>query len=144
MADTADTPTDAAPLVLFDGVCNLCDGFVQFVISNERPSDQPIRFASLQSATGDRVMREHGLDPANLDSVVFVEDGRAFVHSSAVARILPHLRAPWSYGSVMRWIPRFLRDFGYRCVAKMRYRLFGKKDTCMVPTKERMSRFVDL
>lgn len=135
------------PVVLFDGVCNLCNGWVSFVLDHERPpapDAAPIRFASLQSPTGRALMEHHGLEPGSLDSVVLVDGGRAWTRSDAVVRLLPRLRAPWSWGAVLRVVPRVLRDLGYKLVARFRYRLFGRTETCRVPTPQTRARFLDL
>jgi predicted DCC family thiol-disulfide oxidoreductase YuxK len=147
MSEPAHSPERLdSPVVLFDGVCNLCNGWVQFVLKNERPErDGPprLRFASIQSATGQDLMQRHGLAPGSLDSIVLIDGGRAFTHSDAVLRIARHLRAPWRFGRVFAIVPRFLRDAAYRLVARNRYRLFGRKEVCPIPTPETRARFLD-
>jgi predicted DCC family thiol-disulfide oxidoreductase YuxK len=132
------------PVVLFDGVCNLCSGVVRFII--ERDRDDVFRFASLQSDVGQRLMRDHGVDVATTsgdpDTIMLLDHGRAYVRSTAVLRIgrrLPRYRILSALGLAT---PRVLRDLVYDFVAKRRYRWFGKQDTCMVPTPELRARFL--
>lgn len=129
-------------IVLFDGVCNLCSGSVRFIL--ERDPDAYFRFASIQSDAGVELMRKHdiALPEGDPSSIVVVEDGRAYQRSTAALRIVKHLKMPWKllYGFVV--FPRFLRDAVYDFVARNRYRWFGKKDVCMVPTPELRARFL--
>jgi predicted DCC family thiol-disulfide oxidoreductase YuxK len=138
------TPTalalPAAPVVFFDGVCNLCSAFVQFILANELSTT--LRFASLQSPLAQQVLPGLGVDPANLDSVVFVVEGVAYQKSDAALRVARWLKAPWRFGAALLWVPRVLRDLGYDLVASNRYRLWGKKDACWLPTPEFKARFL--
>ncbi len=126
--------------ILFDGVCTLCNGFVQFVIARD-PSAR-FRFASLQSPAAAALLRESGVTAPLPDSIVLVEGRRVFVRSSAALRILRGLRFPWvlAYGFIA--VPRFVRDPVYDVIAAHRYRWFGKRETCMVPTPELKRRFL--
>jgi predicted DCC family thiol-disulfide oxidoreductase YuxK len=128
-------------IILFDGVCNLCHGLVQFIIRRD-PAGY-FRFASLQSEVGKRLIPD-GInpDPDNPDSVVLIENGRVFTHSAAVLRIMRRLAGPWPLLSAGLVLPRFLRDAAYRFVARNRYRWFGKQDECWLPTPELKARFV--
>ena len=128
-------------VILFDGVCNLCNGFVQFVI--ERDPEARFRFAALQSDAARRLVGGLRIPGSLPDSIVLVEDGRAFLKSTAALRIARGLRAPWplAYGLVV--VPRALRDRVYDLVARRRYGWFGRRDTCMVPAPELRSRFID-
>jgi predicted DCC family thiol-disulfide oxidoreductase YuxK len=130
------------PVVLFDGVCALCDGTVQFVI--DRDSEGQFRFATLQSETGQRLLREHNVATAQTDSIVVVDAGRAFVMSDAALRIAGRLPWPWSWARGFRVVPRPLRDAVYRIVARNRYRWFGRRSECRIPTPDLRSRFLDL
>jgi predicted DCC family thiol-disulfide oxidoreductase YuxK len=127
--------------ILFDGVCNLCHGLVQFIIA--RDPHARFRFASLQSEAGQRLM-PGGVnpDPDNPDSVVLLEDGRAYTHSDAILRILRHLGGPWRLLAVGAVLPRALRDAAYRFVARNRYRWFGRQNECWLPTPELKARFL--
>ncbi|MCA1054432.1 thiol-disulfide oxidoreductase DCC family protein [Rossellomorea aquimaris] len=128
-------------IILFDGVCNLCSHAVQFII--ERDPKGNFRFASLQSNAGERLRREHGIQ-ASTDSIVLIKDGRAYVESTAALRVASGLKWPWKAFTVMLVIPRPIRDRLYQWVAKNRYKWFGKKDSCMMPSKETKDRFIEL
>ena len=129
------------PIVLFDGVCNLCTGFVQFLIPRD-PEGQ-FKFASLQSDVGEQLLAEHDLDTERLDSIVLVDGDDVYVKSSAVIRIASHLGGVYALARPLRFLPRALRDWGYDIVAANRYRVFGKKDQCMMPTEDIQSRFLE-
>lgn len=127
-------------IVLFDGVCNFCNASVNFVI--ERDKAGYFRFAPLQSEIGEELVAKHGIDRAETDSVIVVENDRAYTHSSAALRIAKQLDGlwSWSYGFII--VPKPIRDFFYRLFAKHRYRLFGRQDACMMPTPEIRARFL--
>jgi predicted DCC family thiol-disulfide oxidoreductase YuxK len=129
------------PLVLFDGVCNLCNGAVRFLVPRDRTG--LLRFAHIQSATGQAVLRQHGLSITDWDSFVFVEDGRAYVKSAAAFRIARFLRRPWPLLRLFRCLPRPMTDWLYDRVARNRYALFGKRDQCLVPSEELRGRFIE-
>jgi len=131
----------ASRIVLFDGVCNLCAWAVRFII--ERDQGGVFQFASLQGATGQRLLSEHGLDQTSLDSFVLIENGQAYKESSAALRVARRLSGPWSLAYVFILLPRVLRDPLYRFIAKRRYQWFGKQDSCMMPTPELRKRFLD-
>jgi predicted DCC family thiol-disulfide oxidoreductase YuxK len=128
-------------LILFDGVCNLCNGFVQFVI--ERDPDNRFQFGALQSAAARRVLEEHDAPRPFPDSVVLVEEGRVLTGSTAALRIVRRLRFPWPLAAALLAIPRPVRDWIYAIVARRRYLWFGKREHCMVPTPALRSRFID-
>lgn len=130
------------PILLFDGVCNLCSGSVQFII--KRDPGARFRFASLQSATGERLLAELRIDRMALDSLIVVEEGRWYKESDAVLRIVRILGGPWKALGIFRLIPRPLRDRLYRLVARNRYRWFGKKEACWLPTPELRKRFLEV
>ena len=141
-----------AAVVLFDGVCNFCDASVNFIIEHDRAGY--FKFAPLQSGEGRRLATEHGFESAAaksgkgdadlipIDSVILVEDGKAFTHSTGALRVLRRLGWPWSWMYAFVVVPRPIRDYFYRLFAKYRYRFFGKKDQCMIPTPEVRSRFL--
>lgn len=139
---TRDDET-AGPVVLFDGVCNLCDQSVQFLLEHER--DDALRFASLQSPFAARVLTKLGrpLETGDPSSVLLVVDGLVFSHSDAALRIAAHLRAPYRWLRVGWIVPRFLRDLVYRFVARHRYRWFGKMESCLVPLPRWKGRFLE-
>jgi len=130
-------------VILFDGVCNLCSGAVRFIVDRDR--DAVFRFASLQSEAGEKLLRDYGIEPAkgDPDTIVLIDRGRAFVRSTAALHIARRLGGVYK---ILFWLgvlwPRFLRDFVYDFVARHRYRWFGKKDSCMVPTPELRARFL--
>jgi len=128
-------------IVLFDGICNLCNKSVQFIIHRDPKSK--FRFASLQSEVGKSLMRQIGLSTENNNSLVYIRDNRFYIKSTAVLRILRCLGGGWLllYGLII--IPRFLRDWGYDFIAKRRYRLFGKRASCMIPSPEDRARFLE-
>lgn len=128
------------PIVLFDGVCNLCNGSVQFILRRD-PAGK-FRFASLQSDLGQRLLTERGLDPEALDSVVVVDGDRFYRESDAALRIARDLKGAWKALTVFRLIPRPLRDWLYRLIARNRYSWFGKAETCWLPTPELRGRFL--
>ena len=127
------------PVLLFDGVCNLCNGVVQFVLTHDRAG--AVRFASQQSEYGQRAMRERNL--AGIDGVVLIESERVYTHSDAALRLLSYLPAPLNWVSNLRVIPKALREAVYRFIARNRYRLFGKRQACMMPRPEWKARFLE-
>lgn len=127
-------------IILFDGVCNLCNASVQFIIA--RDTAKRFRFASRQSRVGQELMERHGLDPDGDDSVVLVEGDRPWLRSSAALRIARQLRWPWPILFGLILIPRPLRDWGYDRIAANRYRWFGRSDTCVLPGDNTKDRFL--
>ena len=128
------------PLVLYDGVCNLCAGAVRFVVRHDRAG--VFRFASIQSPLGRDLYRRHGFDPETLASFMVISDGRAFVRSDATLEVLRRCGGLWACVAWLRWIPRAIRDPVYDLVARNRYRWFGRAETCLVPTPELRARFI--
>src|SRR4028119_1503639 len=122
------------PTILFDGVCNLCNGSVQFIL--RRDPEARFRFASLQSEAGQRLVTEQGLNPEVLSSVILIEDGRVYRESTAALRIARHMAGAWKLLRVFVLIPRPIRDAVYRLIARNRYRWFGKSETCWLPPPE--------
>ena len=136
---TSATPD--SPIVLFDGVCNFCEKSVRFII--DRDAAGRFRFASLQSPIGAEIMGRYGIDPERVESVVLWEGERVHLRSGAALRIARRLRFPWNLTALFLVVPRFLRDPVYDLVARNRYRWFGRKDECMIPTPEIRQRFID-
>jgi predicted DCC family thiol-disulfide oxidoreductase YuxK len=130
----------AHPIVLFDGVCNLCHGAVRFLL--ERDPAARLRFASLQSGVGRALLAGHGLEPDALDTIVYVDAAGAHVRSDAALRVARELAPPWRWLAVLAVLPRPLRDALYGVVARNRYRWFGKKDACPMPRTEWTARFL--
>ena len=126
-------------LVLFDGLCNLCSGLVHFVIRHD-PAAR-FRFAAIQSEVGREIFQSHGLDPAELQTFVFIADGRIFLRSDAAIEVVSRFAGWWSSLGLFRFVPRWVRDPIYSFVARNRYRWFGRREVCMLPTPEIKERF---
>lgn len=129
------------PIILFDGVCNLCNGAVLFII--KRDPKQKFQFVSLQSEYGKDQLEKYSLNTTDVDSIVLIKSGKAFVRSTAALQIASQLNGLWPLLSLFKIVPTFFRDGIYNRIAKNRYRWFGKKDACMIPTPELKSRFLD-
>ena len=127
-------------IVLFDGICNYCNTMVSFTIRQD--TEKLFKFAPLQSIAGTRLRTKYKIGE-DIDSVVLIEEGTAFLHSTAALRIARGLGGIWSLAYVFIIIPAFIRDFCYKLFAKYRYRLFGQKDLCMMPTPDVRERFLD-
>jgi len=135
------TSSPPSEVILFDGVCNLCNGFVQFVI--ERDPHARFKFAALQSAAAAALLNGHRkLEPLP-DSIVLVEDGHLYAQSTAALRVARGLGLPWSLAYAFVIVPKPLRDVVYAWVARNRYQWFGRRDACMVPTPELRARFLN-
>ena len=130
-----------SPIVLFDGVCNFCNGAVNFIIRHD--ADKRFKFAPLQSEVGQELRAQYGIGE-DVDSIVLIENDEAFMHSTAALRITKHLGGVISAAYVFIIVPAVIRDWFYRCFAKYRYKLFGKEDVCMVPTPDLRERFLSL
>jgi len=129
----------AHDVVFFDGVCNLCNGWVRFVIMRDPAG--VFRFAPLQSDAATHAMADRTM-LARSDSIILLRDGRFYTRSGAVLRIVRRLRWPWPVLSALLIIPAFIRDFVYDLVARNRYQWFGRRDECMIPTPEMRDRFL--
>lgn len=138
-ASTLIIPKDK-PILLFDGVCNLCNGFVQFIIQHD--PEAKFRFAALQSSAGQELLGEAQISTTELSTVVLWETGKFYTHSDVPLRVVRHLGGWWTLFAVFKIIPKSLRDSIYNWVAKNRYRWFGKKESCMIPTPELKARFL--
>jgi predicted DCC family thiol-disulfide oxidoreductase YuxK len=128
-------------IVLFDGICNLCSGAVQFIIKHDPNS--VFHFASIQSDYGQKLMREHKLPTDSISTIILIQGGRCFTRSTAALRIARRLSGayPLIYTAII--VPRILRDAGYRLIARNRYRWFGRKEQCWLPSPELRKRFLD-
>ncbi len=127
-------------ILFFDGVCNLCNGTVQWVIRQD--SQQAIQFAALQSETAKLKLSSSGIDVQKLESLVFLEDGVVYTHSDAALRLARVLGSPWSWVGIFIYVPKFIRDTVYRFIAKNRYAWFGKQESCLMPTPDLKKRFL--
>ncbi len=132
---------DQSPILLFDGVCNLCNGFIQFII--KRDKEAVFRFASLQSSVGQTLLKDYHLPTDSVDTVVLIEDRKSYTRSTVPLRIAKRLGGLWSLLYVFILIPPPIRDFIYNWIAKNRYKWFGKEDQCMIPTPDLKKRFLD-
>ena len=128
------------PVVLYDGTCGLCHRSVQWIMRHER--DHAITFAPLQGETAASLRARFPEIPATLESVVLIEDGRARLRSKAFLYLARHLRAPWRWAYALRWLPAFVLDLGYRVIARVRYRVWGRADACDLPAPEHRARFL--
>lgn len=121
------------PIVLYDGVCGLCQRSVQFLLARDR---RQLWYAPLQGETAAALRAIHPEIPATLESVVLVDDGRVYLRSKAFLHVTRYLTAPWRWAYHLRWLPGFLLDLGYRLIARVRYRIWGKYDACRLPTAD--------
>jgi predicted DCC family thiol-disulfide oxidoreductase YuxK len=128
-------------LVLFDGVCNLCNGAVQFII--KRDPEGKIVFSSLQSYFAAAQLKKFGLNPGALYSIIVIEKGSMLERSDAILSIVSSMSGIWPVLKIFKFLPRFIRDGLYNLVATYRYRVFGKQDSCMIPTPELKARFIE-
>lgn len=127
-------------IILFDGVCNLCNGFVNFII--DRDQQDRFRFGSLQSEEGEELIKKYQVPTGSLESVVLISDGKYYLKSSAALAVLVRLGGLWKSMSIFYIIPRFIRDWVYDKIAASRYKLFGRTDQCRMPTPELKAKFI--
>ncbi|MBC8030550.1 MAG: DUF393 domain-containing protein [Pyrinomonadaceae bacterium] len=135
------------PIILYDGVCGLCNGLVQFIL--RRDSHDRFRFASLQSEFAATLLKRHGADAHDLDTFYVVLDHgqpgeRVLMRSDAILHVASIFGGIWTLAGVGRILPKVLRDGMYRVVARNRYRVFGKHETCMLPEPQHRTKFLDL
>jgi predicted DCC family thiol-disulfide oxidoreductase YuxK len=128
------------PIVLFDGVCNLCHSSVQFIIAHDKESK--FRFTSLQSDIGKELLHRYEVKIENLQSTVLLLNGKYYVYSDAVLEVLRRLGGTWAWLYIFKVVPSFIRNGIYHIVARNRYRWFGKKDQCWIPTPDLKARFL--
>ena len=128
------------PILLFDGHCNLCNAWVRFVV--KRDSAKTIRFASLQSGAGRKMLEEHKIDINYIESLVFFEEGSFYVSSTAALKTLSYLDGWQKHLIILSVFPRYLRDKVYFFIARNRYKWFGRKEQCMIATPELKDRFL--
>lgn len=131
--------TEQKGIILFDGVCNLCNSFVQKVIAADR--NDYFRFAALQSVAAQELLKNHP-EVKDLKTVIFLENGNLYIRSTAALKISKHLSGIWPLMQVGFIFPAFIRNGVYNFIAKNRYRWFGKKDACMVPTPALKQKFL--
>ena len=136
---------DAVPgkkIILFDGVCNLCNGAIQFMIKHDK--EDAFRYAALQSDIGRELIAERNIDTEKIDSIVLIEPGVAYyTKSDAALQIGKHLKGYRTLSSILLGIPRGIRDIVYDFIARNRYTWYGKKEECMIPTPELKAKFLE-
>jgi len=136
------TSNQSEPIVLLiDGHCNMCHGLAKFVVGRDKRA--VFRFASLQSELGRRLLKEGAMPEDALETFVMVDNGKYYTKSTAALRIGRKLGWPWSVAYPAIVVPRFVRDRVYRFVARRRYRWFGRSESCLLPTPEMRSRFLE-
>jgi len=129
------------PVILFDGVCNLCSSSVQFVIKHD--PQHYFHFASLQSNFGQQVLEKYQLPPEDFDSFILLDDDKIYTRSTAALRVVKKLKGPWSALYAFMIVPSFIRNTVYNFIAKNRYKWFGKQEACWLPTPELKELFID-
>jgi predicted DCC family thiol-disulfide oxidoreductase YuxK len=128
------------PIILFDGVCNFCNGAINFIIKRDKKS--LLRFAALQSDVGQKLLEQYHLKKDDFDSFVLLEEGKVYDKSTASLKVCSLLPWYWRWIQVLWIIPRSVRNVFYNIIAKNRYKWFGKKEQCMIPTPEQRRRFL--
>jgi predicted DCC family thiol-disulfide oxidoreductase YuxK len=128
-------------LILFDGVCNLCNKAVQIVLKND--PEKHFQFASLQSETGRKILEQHHLQAENPESFLLVRDGKVYQRSTAALKVARNLKGGWQLLYPLILIPAFIRDPVYNFIARNRYKWFGKNDACWLPKPEFAERFIN-
>jgi len=128
-------------IILFDGVCNFCNASVNFIL--KRDPKGIFRFTPLQSEAGQNLLKKFGLSTDDLDTMLLIDGDKHYTRSSAGLRIAARLSGLWPIFAVFLIVPKFLRDIVYKVIAKNRYRWWGKRDTCMIPTPEMKDRFLN-
>ena len=126
-------------MILFDGVCSFCNGTVNFIIRNDKKGI--LKFAPLQSDAGKELLKKYNL-PDQPESFILIENNKVYKKTTAGMRMARHFKWYWQWMQVFRIVPAFIRDAVYNLIAKNRYKWFGKKDQCMVPTPEIKKRFL--
>tara|TARA_B100000508_G_C11329772_1_gene213702 strand:- start:52 stop:462 length:411 start_codon:yes stop_codon:yes gene_type:complete len=127
-------------IILFDGVCNLCNSSVNFVIKRDRKNI--FKFAALQSEVGLELIEKYAIDSSKTDSIILIEDGKAYIKSTAALRVAKHLGGGYPLLYIFIVVPTFIRNWVYDYVAKNRYKWYGKKESCMIPTPELKEKFL--
>ncbi|MFT3948530.1 MAG: thiol-disulfide oxidoreductase DCC family protein [Agriterribacter sp.] len=128
------------PIILFDGVCNLCNSSIQFVLKKDKKKQ--FYFTSLQSNAGQQLLKQYRLSPGKFDSFILIENNKAYTRSTAALRVVKRLSGLWPLLYIFIIIPPFIRNAVYDWVARNRYKWFGKSESCMLPTPELNARFL--
>lgn len=127
-------------LILFDGLCNLCNGSVNFILKRDKPGK--FKYASLQSDIGIELCKQHNIDTNIVNSIVLIKNDKIYIKSNAVLEILKDMPIGWRVFRIGIILPKFIRDWLYDIIAKHRYRIFGKKDECPIPSEDVQDRFL--
>lgn len=135
-----EIPSQSHEIILFDGICNLCNSSINFIIDHDE--ENHFKFASLQSDFGQQVLMKYGKNTNEFDSIILLKNDTVYQKSEAVVEITKHLSGYWKYFSILGFIPTFLLNFVYDIVAKNRYHFFGKLEVCRLPTPELKARFL--
>lgn len=130
----------SSPIILFDGICNLCNRSVQFIIKHDK--EKVYRFAAFQSKAGQKLLQQYNLPPKQYPSFLLIENNKAYTHSTAALKVAKNLSGLVKLAVVFNIIPAGIRNFVYNFVARNRYQWFGKKESCMIPTQELKARFL--
>lgn len=141
-ASESVSPMDSRYVIIFDGVCNFCNGSINFII--KRDPECKFAFTPMQSELAQQIMKEHGVSNVGFDTFLLIKGVRSYSFTDAALEIARDLSGFWPLLAVLRIIPRFIRDWFYRLFARNRYAIFGRTDACMVPTEELKSRFIGL
>jgi predicted DCC family thiol-disulfide oxidoreductase YuxK len=127
-------------IILFDGVCNLCSGLMQFVYKYDR--NRLFKFAWIQSDESQEILRWLNMPQKKYDTIVYIESGRAYFKSTAFLKFMRNMPFPWSFAYYGRFVPLKVRNWIYDLVAANRYRVFGRKEACLIPTGDLNNRFL--
>ncbi|MCC6796220.1 MAG: thiol-disulfide oxidoreductase DCC family protein [Candidatus Hydrogenedentes bacterium] len=139
-APHVDAATAEHPIILFDGVCNYCNSILNYIIKHDHK--KRFRFAHLQSNAGQDLLEQYGFPRDMLDSVVLIENGKAYTKTDVTIRIAPHMSGIAKFAVLLRILPRAIRDIGYDFIARNRYKWWGKQEACIVPTPDVRDRFL--
>lgn len=131
---------NSVPIILFDGVCNFCNGAVNFAIKHDKKGT--IKFAPLQSAIGLQLLKQYNLPTDEMNSFVFIDNNTAYTQSTAAIKVCGYLNGLWPMCKGFLIVPKFIRDGLYNWIAKNRYKWFGEKESCMIPTPDVRARFL--
>ncbi len=140
MSKDTNSSKETHPIIIFDGVCNFCHGAVSFII--KRDSKELFYFSPFQSFKAQKLLEPFKIKTSQLDSVILIKDGRCYMKSDAALEIAKELNGIYSYFYIFKFLPKKSRDYFYDLFAKNRYKMFGKKEQCMVPTQKIKKRFI--
>ena len=128
-------------IIIFDGICNLCNATVLFLINRDKKNI--FKFVSMQSDIAKQIFKEYNINFKNLDTIIFIEKNDFYIKSDAIIRIFKKLNYPWKVFYFLKFLPKFIRDRIYDIVANNRYNWFGRRNTCMIPSNETKSKFIE-